>query len=401
VWIGLPLAWWSDAMAAQFEAINQPARAVGPARSGAAATLTARHVQSRALARSLEVPLFGGNRIDVRTQAREARALVCETVARATDHVNLQGIAWLIEPHGEPLVQRLLARRRDGVRVNLMLDEASIGAAALPALRALRSAGVRIGALGPRAAWRALLEAREPARALIVVDGRIALTGGVAGDDGACLVCVEGPAVAELQWLFVDRWRRRVPAPLPNGHYFPALSWVGSQRIGLATADSDCGRAAHERTLVAAVDAARDRVLLVGAGGLPNKTLRLALAAACVRGVDVHLLLSEGKRASARSSCMPWLRAGVHVHLLRSAPGAAASVVDGVWSTLEAPGDARAVHAAERDHVIVLDADFGAQAESAFWRDVARSNEVTHPTGQPHALRRLNLRLARYLEVSP
>jgi cardiolipin synthase len=215
------------------------------------------------------------------------------------------------------------------------------------------------------------------------------------------LVRLEGPVVAELQWLFVDRWRRRVPAPLPNGRYFPALSWVGSQRIGVATADSDCGRAAHTRTVLAAVDAAQDRVLLVSTAGLPMHALRHALAAACSRGVDAHLLWAADDDAPTRAACLPWLRAGVHVHLVRGGLSAPASVIDGVWSTLEAPGDIRSARADQRDHVIVLDADFGAQAEATFWSDVARSNEATFHSAQPHALRRLNLRLARYLEVSP
>jgi cardiolipin synthase len=223
--------------------------------------------------------------------------------------------------------------------------------------------------------------------------------------DAPHAVVVEGPAVAELQWLFIDGWRQHSLGPLQSGRYFPALPWIGAQRVGIALADHDGDRAAYARTLLAAVDAAQDRVLLV-TNTRPDGALREALAAACSRGVDVHLL---GWGATARHGLgapnarwEPLLSAGVHVHEIQDgAPRAHANVIDGVWSSIEAAGATACSGACGHDHLIVLDAGFGAQGEVAFWSDVARASAVAPAMQAPGPLQRLNARLARYLEVSP
>jgi hypothetical protein len=90
----------------------------------------------------------------------------------------------------------------------------------------------------------------------------------------------------------------------------------------------------------------------------------------------------------------------MHVHELKDArPRGAASVIDGVWSSV-AVGPA-GLPVREQDHVIVLDAQFGALTEEDFWSDAEHCDEpFADPWTRPSVLQRLNLRLARYLEVS-
>ena len=400
-------------MAAQFDAITQAALdvAAAPVSSSGSAD-AARWPHLRALTRALDLPVLGGNRLEVLTCAAAARAAVFDAIDHASDHVNIEHWQWLAGSDGERLAQRLLARAREGVHVNLMLESAWPRGAAPGQLERLRRGGIRVCEFQgshPLGWWLHGLMRPQRQRALVVVDGRTAFVGlgGAAGPDApedsdpARVLCVEGPAVGELQWLFVDCWRHSAPNPMHSGRYFPALAWVGTHRIGIAQAGCRGERAVHARALLAAVDAARERALLLGAHGLRHNALRRALVGACHRGVDVHVLVSDdwarGLRAPSRSSCAGLLRTGVHVHALRqSLQSAHASVIDGVWSSIEA------VDAPERDRLIVLDAEFGAQAEAAFWSDVARSSDaIADPASRPSPLRRLNLRLARYLEVSP
>jgi cardiolipin synthase len=219
------------------------------------------------------------------------------------------------------------------------------------------------------------------------------------------LLRIEGPSVAELQWLFVEDWKQRLQRPLRAGRYFPALAWVGSHRVGVAPAGSQSSPSPLVRALIAAVDAAQDRALLVCRDGLPPKPLERALAAACIRGVDVHLLLASGaqgwlQRQSARAQAMQLVRSGMHVHELKDArPRGTGSVIDGVWSSV-AVGPA-GLPVREQDHLIVLDAQFGALTEEDFWGDAEHCDEpFADPWTRPSAFQRLNLRLARYLEVS-
>lgn len=407
-------------MAAQLEATTQSAHAVAatPARSGAAVTGCP---QLRALARCLDLPVFGGNRVEVLAGATDGRAAVFDAIDRAGDHINVEGWVWMAGADGEQLAQRLLVRAHEGVHINLLLDGSPIRGVA-PVLERLRRSGARVCEVPPaQPAWQWLHDVAKPserARALLVVDGRIAFIGSdpaarpaaISDVRGAArMVRVEGPAVGELQWLFVECWRRRVPTPMQSGRYFPALAWAGPHRVGIALPGSRDASAAHTRALLAAVDAARDRALLIGSHGLRHNALHRALIAACHRGVDVHLLLPGDDEPDLfgslrRALCASLLHAGVHVHALRdAAPGAHASVIDGIWSSLEpSPIAQHRARSAGRDRLIVHDAEFGAQAEAAFWSDVARASDaLIDRAWRPSPLRRLNLRLSRYLEVSP
>jgi cardiolipin synthase len=386
----------------------------------------AQGVQSRALARSLELPVLGGNRIQLLHGRQQGWARVLDAIEHAADHINIEGPL----PAGvtfDAWLERLATACRRGVHVNVML-EGSQSATAKGVAHRLRRVGLRVCEPAPVdsawAWWHEGLDRHFHARTLVVVDGRTAFIGVLEPRslaDGAVasarspradvaprLVCVEGPAVAELQWMFVDAWRQRVEGPMQGGRYFPPLPWLGQQRLGIAPGAAEAAPSSALRALLAALDAAQDSALLIDGDFPPAKALEGAVASACARGVDVHLLAGDGGpgllgRPARRHSVQALQRAGAHLHLLKDAPSAACSVIDGVWSCI-ALGRARpdVGSRGDEDHLIVLDAAFAEQAQAAFWSDVERS--IAPPSDSrapPGALRRLNLRLAKYLEVGP
>lgn len=374
--------------------------------AGTRAAAAARCLQSRALSRCLELPVLGGNSVEV-LHGLAGRKALYDAVDQAADHINIEMGRWPDGERGDQWLAHLLACVRQGARVNLMLAASDAGASP-ELLQRLRRGGVRLCESRASLEWPRRLGmpgAHALARSLVVLDGRIAFLGSfeTAASDADGLLRIEGPAVAELQWLFIDRWRQQATLPLQAGRYFPALPWVGTHRVGIALAEDDADHTAHLRTLLAAVDAAQDRVL-IAARGWPDKVLRRALTAACSRGVDVHLLWS---RSAARHGIGSWsarwailLQAGVHGHELQyGVPLTHVSVIDGVWTSIAVASDA-ASGAGEGDHVIVLDAEFGAQAEAEFWGAVARASAIAPAELAQGPLQRLNLRLARYLEVS-
>jgi len=382
--------------------------------SSNADTAAAGGLLARALSRSLELPVLAGNRVEVLPSAAVGDAALFDAIDRAADHVNIQQPAWEAGARSDQFVQRLL--ERGCAHVNLLLE----GALPPAQLDRLRRAGVRTCEFQPTRPARAWLHSavrqRNHSRALVIVDGRVAFIGRVApsagaaqiaGDSSDRLLRVEGPVVAELQWLFVDHWRQWVSTPMHAGRYFPALTWVGAQRVGIAPPAGEGEPSAHRRALLAALDAARDRALLICGRGRPGKALESAMVAACDRGVDVHVLLpgdagrtTRGAGSEASQSVL--LHAGVQLHdLNEAAPAAYASVIDGVWSSIEVAGNPNARSFDVCDRLIVLDAEFGRQAEAAFWSDVARSNDaIVDRARPPGPWQRLNLRLSRYLEVS-
>lgn len=371
-------------------------------------------LQARALSRCLDLPVLGGNRVALLDETTSAYAEILGAVDGAVDHVNVETGLFDLETHGDELVARLRARMRRGVRVHV-LYERSRGSA--ERLDGLRRAGARLSAFDPTphdSSWWSVIEPplRE-ARRQVVIDGRLAYLGGLGSSRRRAgagaperrasdrLVRIEGPVVAELQWLFIDQWEHMAIAPMAAARYFPPLPWVGSQRVGVAASPPDDAGSPLRRALLAALQAAQQSVLLVGTRGMPGRAVQGALGAAAGRGLDVHLLWSSWRygglaRLESQAQARALAREGVRVHELHDGPlTARTSVIDGVWSCVGS-GDGAGLEPRGGDTtLIVLDGLFAECAASAFFADAVRCRAAPRlPDGPLAVWQRLNGRLS-------
>ncbi|WP_292444217.1 hypothetical protein [Methylibium sp.] len=345
-----------------------------------------RYALAHALTRSLGQPLVSGNRVELLRGGEPAWAALLEAIDRAREHINLESPAFITPALAASLAQRLITRAGAGVRVNLLLDGSRPGAARDATL--LRQSGINVCASRWLARAQTLLgraAGRHTQRSLIVVDGHVAFLGGLAPPRspgaGSCLR-VEGPAVAQLQDLFLAHWRQECGTAPPQARYFPALSPRGPQRTGLAV----CSAGWHDRplqpALLAAIDAAQHSVLI---GGTPASSVAEALTRACARGIEVQVLLPatharDADEPAERARNHALLCGGARLHRRRDAPlQADICVIDGVWAAVGCSLDFdRRLHGAELT-LIVLDGDFGAGVDRLVRDDIARSCESTTP----------------------
>jgi cardiolipin synthase len=369
-------------------------------------------VQSRALSRCLQLPVLGGNRVEILEHGRPAAGAVFDALETARDHINIDSRLFDLQTQGDALVQRLLERCRAGARVNLLVDGmASRDAKSLLRLDQLRRGGVKLCATQPvrGGLWWGHGPETDEAPRLIIIDGRLAFVGGLGlqrvrgGTEG--LARVEGPVVAELQWLFIDHWERIATRPLATARYFPPLAWIGDQRVGIAAAGAGTGRSPFLRASVAAVAAAQARVLLSSPQGLPPAPLLRALLSAHARGVDAQLLWSSfamdwPTRLHARLRANRLARAGVPVHEMQHrALRARSSVIDGVWSSIGPSWCEHVDRGGSGMNMIVLDAEVGARVEAAFRDDAQCCRGEQHDEGPPsRPWHRIHLKLSRHLE---
>jgi cardiolipin synthase len=368
-------------------------------------------VQSRALSRCLQLPVLGGNRVEILEHGRPAAGAVFDALEAARDHVNLDTRLFDLETQGDALVQCLLQRCHAGVRVNLLVDgQAARAPRSLLRLDQLRRGGVKLCATQPLArsdAWWGRAP-DDAAPRLIIIDGRLAFVGGLGlrrvrgGTEG--LARIEGPVVAELQWLFIDHWDRLATRPMAAARYFPPLAWVDEQRVGIAAANGS-GRSPFLRACVAAVAAAQSRVLLSSPYGLPPAALQRALMSAQSRGIDAQLLWSShgmdwAVRALARAHARRLTNAGVLVHEMAHRPlRARSSVIDGVWSSVGPSWCEHVERGGSGMNMIVLDAEFGARVQAAFRDEAARCRAGPRAELAPSGpLHRIHVKLSRYLE---
>jgi cardiolipin synthase len=328
----------------------------------------------------------------------------------ATSSINLQTYIFDQDKVGNEFADVLIDKQRHGVQVNIMVD--AVGAIATPAefFDRMRQAGIRVSIFNPvnpaKAKGNWDLNNRNH-RKLMVVDGKVAFTGGInisstyansslfrshqtkETADGSKVgwrdthVKIEGPAVAALQYSFVKLWVEQEGGELPKADYFPPLSAAGDKLIrvlaGNPEGDSDIYKA-----LVVAITEAKKSIHITSAYFVPDQQIVDALAAAAQRGVDVRLVLpgvsDHGMiRYAGQGFYDQLLKAGVKIFELQIAVlHAKTAVIDGAWSTIGSANiDRRSFLHNYELNVVVLDPAFGRDMESAFNEDLRDSKEVT------------------------
>jgi cardiolipin synthase len=356
------------------------------------------------------LPLIAGNRVQLLFDGPATMREMMAAARGATTSINLETYIFDQDPIGLQFAEVLMEKRRQGVTVNVMYD--SVGTLGTPQVffDRMRAAGISMIAFNPvnpaKAKGNWSINNRDH-RKLMVVDGTVAFTGGInISSDYAnsslfrsrrkpdnvdkdkigwrdTHVKIEGPAVAALQWAFVDNWVRQEGGELSARDYFPRLAPVGDKFVRVLATDPGSNSEIYKSLLVA-INEARKSVHITSAYFVPDQQVVDALIAAARRGVDVKLVLpgvsDHGLVMYAGQAFYEQLLAGgVKIFQLQVAVlHAKTAVIDGAWSTIGSANiDRRSfIHNYELN-VVVIDPAFGRDMESAFNEDLRDSKEVT------------------------
>jgi cardiolipin synthase len=319
----------------------------------------------------------GGHRLGAR------KSVHLETYILESDETGLQ------------FSRRLVEKARQGVNVRLIFDSAGSLGIAPPFLDQLRNAGVRFLEYHPLAPWRARWAwSRRDHRKILVVDGRVAFTGGMnisqvqlpreEGGEGwnDAHVRIEGRAVRELDRLFravwyreTKRWYTLEDLSQPN----PGDSWAW-----VAANQEFLHRHRIRRAYLTALRAARREVAIANAYFLPDHGIARALAGAARRGVSVRILVPGRSDHTAvwqagRHAYDFLLRNGVRLfEWQRSILHAKTAVVDGVWCAVGSYNmDHRSLRHNLEVNLHVLDTGLAARMKDKFEGDLSVSRELT------------------------
>jgi cardiolipin synthase len=356
------------------------------------------------------VPLIAGNQVQLLFDGPATMREMMAAARSATTSINLETYIFDQDPIGLQFAELLMEKRRQGVTVNVMYD--SVGTLGTPQafFDRMREAGITLLAFNPvnpaKAKGNWSINNRDH-RKIMVVDGKVGFTGGInISSDYAnsslfrsrrkpdnldqnkigwrdTHVRIEGPAVATLQWAFVNNWVRQEAGELPPGDYFPRLAPAGDKFVRVLATEPDRHSEIYKSLLVA-INEAKKSVHITSAYFVPDQQIVDALVAAAKRGVDVKLVLpgvsDHGLVMHAgRAFYEPLLAGGVRIFQLQVAVlHAKTAVIDGAWSTIGSANiDRRSfIHNYELN-VVVIDPAFGRDMESAFNEDLRDSKEVT------------------------
>ena len=350
-------------------------------------------------------PLIVGNKVTLLFDGPRTIAAMMAAVASAKDTINLETYLFDQDPLGIAFADLLIARQKEGIQVCIIYD--CIGTLGTPQafFDRMQAAGIRLLPFHPvspfhrRGRWR--INNRDH-RKILVVDGRVAFTGGVnitAAYSRSSLfrskakvptapgwrdthLQIEGPAVASLQWLFLDTWARQQEDALPDRDYFPTLSSMGNKVLRVVGSRPG-GNFQIYKAYSVAIGGARKSIHIAAAYFVPDPQTLQALLDAAGRGVDVKLVLPSVSDSGAvfhagHSNYTRMLKGGIRIFELKtSVMHAKTAVIDGTWSTVGSTNlDMRSfIHNLEIN-VIVLGDDFGTEMESAFQEDLRGSEEI-------------------------
>ncbi len=373
-------------------------------------------------------PLISGNKVTLLYDGPQTMAEMMAAIRDAKDNINLETYIFDQDELGTEFAQLLMDRQRAGVQVNIIYD--SIGTIGTPQefFDKMRDAGIRLLAFNPVNPLR-LIGPWEPNnrdhRKILVVDGMIAFTGGVnisSSYANSSLfrskgrhkpnvgwrdthIKIEGPAVAALQWAFLDTWIRGNSPDLPEKNYFPKLKDAGDKlvRVLLSGPDSD-----HDiyKAYLLAIQEAKNSIQITCAYFVPEPQILQALKDAVQRGVDVKIILpgvsDSGLVLNAtRSYYDEMLASGIKLYQLQIAVlHAKTAVIDQVWATVGSTNiDTRSFLHNYEVNVVVFDVEFGHAMENAFKEDLRYSVEVTKEHWEKRSIKKkLNEWIARKFE---
>jgi cardiolipin synthase len=351
-----------------------------------------------------ETPLLAGNRTRVLEDGPATFHAMFEAIRSARDHINLEYfILEDVQSDGQSLGELLTAKRQQGVQVNVIYDSYGSIDTPQPFFDRLSQAGITLLQYHPFNPIDAMAGGYSPNdrdhRKILVVDGRLAIVGGAyvsAGSGHSAKpdqpdtlpwrdtdLQIEGPAVAQLQHLFLDQWQGEKGPDLDGRNFFPALSEKGKEAVRIIGSSPNRGQPRFYVTLLSAIRTAQKRVWLNTAYFAPTHQEMEDLTAAAKRGVDVRIVLPSASDSALaidvqHSRYDDLLEAGVQIYETRGQIlHSKSAVIDGVWSVIGSSNfDHRSVIFNDEVDAVTVGGDTASALEALFGKDFARASRI-------------------------
>lgn len=244
-----------------------------------------------------------GNDVTVLKNGNEIFPAMLAAIEEAKSSIDFVTFVYWTGDIADRFAKALAAKARHGVRVRVVLD----GFGSLPMedrlIEEMRAAGAVVERFRPVVRWKFWESDHRTHRKILVVDDKVAFTGGVGiadewGGDAATPgewrdthFRIRGPSVLGLRAAFLTDWR-------DAGHRIDQAdiavsppSRNGAMRVGVVDGSAQIGFNDAERLLEAAIAAAEKRIVVQTPYFNPTPELTEALIEARHRRVEVDILV--------------------------------------------------------------------------------------------------------------
>ncbi len=348
------------------------------------------------------------NSVALLTDGREAFPEMLRAIGSATRSVLLEMYHVAEDATGRRFSEALKQRARAGVNVRVIYDAIGCLETSTDFFDDLRAAGVRVVEYHPIIPWKPYWNwFRRDHRKLLVVDGRVAFTGGLNlslldappewGGHGwrDTEIRLEGPCAARLEELFWSTWKEAGQEPdqaAAPAHQGPP---AGNVPVRVVSLTGFANIRSIRRSYHQAIDNAHGFIGITNAYFLPGRALYRRLLRAAGRGVRVAVIVPS-------VTDHPWvrwaswalfgllLRGGVEVYEFQGRVlHAKTAVIDDLWAMVGTHNlDHRSLRYNLEVGVNIFGSQFGRVMRERFETDLKSCRRISYeewkgqPTGQ-------------------
>jgi cardiolipin synthase A/B len=241
------------------------------------------------------VPLFNGD---------EAYPAMLKAIEQAELSITLSTYIFDNDQVGRLFISALAAAVKRKVKVRVLIDDIGLRYSFRPVLKKLKAAKVPVarfmGAFRPMTFPHMNLRKH---RKILVVDGKVAFTGGMNIRTGHMLALnpkhpvvdlhfmLSGPIVGQLQQVFADDWFFTTKKRLQGHPWFVPTTNMGQSLARVITDGPDEDIFKLPMIIEGAISCARKNIWIITPYFLPELSLSRALNIAANKGVQVNIIL--------------------------------------------------------------------------------------------------------------
>ena len=348
---------------------------------------------------SLGVKFYNGNEVKLIMSGKDKFDLLFEDIRQAKSSVHLEYFNFRNDSIALLLFDILREKRKQGVEVRALFDGFGNDSNNQPLkkhhLKSLRNDSIDIHEFDPvRFPWVNHIWPRDH-RKIVVIDGRIAYTGGMnvadyyivgtkqVGEWRDMHCRIEGPVVNELQDIFVRIWQKVTKEQLTDKKYFQAQE-KGDKMVGIANREPNKTNKIMRQFYINALDDAQDSVQIINPYFTLTPSVKKAIHRAIKRGVKVDILVSAKSDIPLTPDAVFYnvhklMKKGANIWLYQ--PGFHHSkimMVDGRFCTVGSTNlDARSLRYDYEVNALIINKEVTQELQDMFIRDTKKSVKLT------------------------
>ena len=349
--------------------------------------------------REIGIVFSKNNEVELLMSGKEKFARLFEDIRQAKQSVHLEYFNFRNDSIASLLFDILREKRKEGVEVRAAFDGFGNDSNNQPLkkehLDKLHADSIDIYEFDPiRFPWINHIWPRDH-RKIVVIDGRIAYTGGMnvadyyivgteqVGEWRDMHCRIEGSAVNDLQKIFVRFWKKLAKEELTDPKYFQGTT-AGNKMVGIANREPRTSNEIMRRFYVNALDNAKDSVKIINPYFMPTNKVIKALKRCAERGVKMDILISSRYDEPLTPDIVMYnmkklIKRGVHVWRYR--PGFHHSkimTVDGKFCTVGSTNlDARGLRYDYEVNALIIDKQTTQELDQKFIEDTSKCDYIS------------------------